>query len=72
MLAGLPDNGSDDPRGLCSKATDGEGEACIWCDVAFGAGVCMDGTQAKAAGRWLSCDGSSGSDTQELAPKIAK
>lgn len=73
MLAGLPDNnGSDDPRDLCSKATDGEGEACIWCDVAFGAGVCMDEKQAKAAGRWLSCDGRSDSDMEELAPQMTE
>mmetsp|Transcript_18232 Transcript_18232/g.39454 ORF Transcript_18232/g.39454 Transcript_18232/m.39454 type:complete len:163 (-) Transcript_18232:199-687(-) len=50
LLAGLPDD-DQDPKDLCSKATDGEGRACIWCDVAFGAGVCMDGTQAMAAGR---------------------
>ena len=72
LMAGLPDDDSEEPRDLCSKATDGEGEGCIWCNVAFGTGVCMDATQAQAAGRWLSCDTTSsslGSNIVELAPK---
>lgn len=55
LLAGLADD-DQDPRDLCSKATDGEGGHCRWCDVAFGAGVCVDSTQAQAAGRLISCD----------------
>lgn len=68
LMAGLPDDDSEEPRDLCSKATDGEGEGCIWCNVAFGTGVCMDATQAQAAGDGTTST-SLGSNIVELAPK---